>query len=82
MPASTLSGRSVALLRVQLDNCTPSEGQLILTETAQEPKNGGADWPIRSILLERQISLMRRWVAIEKREEFEIALNNQASRNS
>jgi hypothetical protein len=37
MPASTLSGRSVALLRVQLDNCTPSEGQLILTETAQEP---------------------------------------------
>jgi hypothetical protein len=40
MPASTLSGRSVALLRVQLDNCTPSEGQLILTETAQEPKKG------------------------------------------
>ena len=29
MPASTLSGRSVALLRVRLDDCTPSEGQLI-----------------------------------------------------
>src|SRR5271165_999986 len=29
MPASTLSGRSVALLRVRLDDCTPSAGQLI-----------------------------------------------------
>src|SRR5271166_4885764 len=29
MPPSTLSGHSVALLRVRLDDCTPSEGQLI-----------------------------------------------------
>jgi hypothetical protein len=72
MPASTLSGRSVALLRVQLDNCTPSEGQLILTETAQEPKKAfrvNRTYPKilrnRKRRIERRLDPERRWTDTE-----------------